>query len=250
MSLSPFLLLTFAISWGIWWPAAILGIEWRWAVIAGSLGPGVAALILAARQGDRAVRALLAPLLRWRAGVFWYGFVLLAPPAIVLFAVAVGGATGPMPGAGELAILPVVFLYVLVFSVIGEEIGWRGYALPQLLREVRPLAASLILGAIWGVWHLPLFYMVGNFHAAIPLLLFFFQVLAMSMLITWIWIGTGGSLFMVVLFHAVANTTLGMLPILPPEPGATMTALWIALALLWSLAALAARRLERAGTAS
>ena len=96
-------------------------------------------------------------------------------------------------------------LWLLTFGV-GEEIGWRGYALPRLQKNHNALTATLILGAVWAFWHLPAFfyretYMAMGVAAGLPLL--FMSILAASIVFTWIYNGTRGSLLMVILFHAL-----------------------------------------------
>nr|WP_275403038.1 CPBP family intramembrane glutamic endopeptidase [Roseibacterium persicicum] len=143
---------------------------------------------------------------------------------------------------------PVIFLWVLAFSVAGEETGWRGYLLPRLLDRLGPLAASLVLGLAWSLWHLPLWALPGDFHAGLPVSLFLIQSLALSVVYTRLWLASSGSLIVAHLFHAASNTTLGLLPLIPGAGGEGLRALWIAVALLCALAAvLAARQSRRDG---
>nr|WP_275981983.1 CPBP family intramembrane glutamic endopeptidase [Frigidibacter sp. ROC022] len=146
-----------------------------------------------------------------------------------------------------LVFAPVIFLWVLAFSVAGEETGWRGYLLPRLLERTGPLRASLVLGLVWALWHLPLWALPGDFHAAIPLSLFAAQTLGFSILYTWLWLQSEGSLIVVHLFHAASNTTLGLLPLIPGEGAGGTRPLWIAVGLLWLVAIGVARRLPGEG---
>jgi len=190
----------------------------------GTFGPTVAGpLLTGVIQGRRGLRALWRWLIIWRVSIFWYLFSFLSTAVVALtaidFHVALGGAGTALNDPAQLYLVVPVFLYVLFTSVMGGEIGWRGYALPRLQDRTNALVARLILGVVWGLWHLPLFWMAGNFHQAIPLSLFLLQITGFSVLYTWMNNSTGGSLLMAHLFHAVSNTTVGVLPILPTEKG-------------------------------
>lgn len=244
-----FFALAFAVSWACWLPQAMSGVGIGWLEVLGRFGPAIAALALTATGGPRGVRALLAPMLAWRVAPVWYAFALLGTAAAVLVAVAIevvlGGAVPQFPDPARWSLLPVIFAYVLVFSVLGEELGWRGFALPRLLRLLAPLPASLVLGSLWWAWHLPLFRMPGGVHAEIPPELFLMQILGFSILYTWLHIETEGSLVIAHLFHAASNASIGILPILPSAHGGSARPLWIAVAILWAVAALAALLMSR-----
>jgi membrane protease YdiL (CAAX protease family) len=267
--------LTFCISWGFWVPMIVLGREIAALRIAGTFGPLVAAILVAAgAQGLPGVYALWRRFTRWRVGVRWYLFALLSTAVVVLTALGLdrvlAGSTGallgtpilpqaatvpgggaafpgggglftgggaPLPAAAALVRILLVFGYVLLFSVLGEETGWRGFALPRLQRRIGPLGASVLLGLIWGVWHLPLFLIPGSFHQEIPFALFVVQAVAHAVVMTWLYNHTGGSLVPVHLFHAASNTTVGLLPILPMRTAGNPRPLMIAVALLVALAA-------------
>jgi uncharacterized protein len=241
-----FVLVTYAISWTFWLPMLATG-ERRLLLILGTFGPAAAALIVTAREsGRRGVRRLLSGLRIWRVGARWYLFSLLSPAVLVLAAIGVhvllGGDRPAFEDPARLWLIVVVFLYVLLFSVAGEETGWRGYMLPRLLERSAALAASLVIGVVWGLWHLPLFWIEGNLHDDLPLSLFLLQDLGLAVLFTWLWLHTGGSLLMAHLFHAAVNTSLGALPILPADTGGDLRPLWIAVALLLALAAVTTLR--------
>jgi len=244
-----FVALTCLLSWAAWGAAIATGSEAAAFRVAGAFGPTVAALLLAAAAGRGGLRALLAGFLHWRAPAWAWLFALLSTAGIGLAALALHGLLGgdpDWPGAGALALAPVAFLWVLAFSVAGEETGWRGYLLPRLLARTGPVPASLLLGSVWALWHLPLWALPGDFHAAIPVWLFAVQILAVSILYTWLWMASGGSLVLVHVFHAASNTTLGLLPLLPGEGADGTRPLVLAVALLCGLSALVALRLRRA----
>ena len=228
--------LTFAVSWAVWVPMAVLQIEHPLYKL-GTFGPAIVALALtAAREGRSGLRALGERLLVWRVSIFWYLFSFLSTAAASLAAIGLhvllGGEAGEFNDPAQLYLVVPAFLYVLFTSVLGEEIGWRGYALPRLQMRLSALGASVMLGLIWGIWHLPLFWMAGNFHQHIPVSLFLLQTTGFSVLYTWMWNNTRGSLLMAHLFHAASNTTLGVLPILPTSAYPTTRPLWLGVGFL------------------
>src|SRR5215207_9296696 len=161
--------------------------------------------------GRKALRKLLGRLLIWRVNPFWYLVVLLGP--VVLAGGAVGLNTlmgGPAPSLGNTLLGVVIMWIIFIFpgSALGEEIGWRGYALPRLQTGRSALSASLILAPIWALWHLPL-WLTGA-PARTPLLYAAFVVsaFALSVITTWVYNSTGGSILMVVLLHASANVPI------------------------------------------
>jgi membrane protease YdiL (CAAX protease family) len=177
-----------------------------------SFGPLVAAVIvtviLAGRQG---LGRLFGGLLKWRVGLGYILFSVLGP--ITLFAISVLitrvlqgqwpdlGLLGQVDYLPPLGLVGVLILWLLTFG-LGEEAGWRAFALPRLQRNHSALAASLILGLIWGFWHLPAFF----YRDSYSLMLFPFfliSLVAATIVFTWLYNGTRGSLLMVVLFHAL-----------------------------------------------
>ena len=158
-----FVTLTFAISWGFWFPQIFIGREVFILRVLGTFGPLIAAVIVSVLQGGTAgFRKLLKPLSIWQVNVVWYIFCIFSTALIVFTAIGIAFAMGtPQLVFNELEkiylVIP-VFLYVLFFSVIGEETGWRGFLLPLLQYRSGALKASIYIGIIWGLWHLPLFF--------------------------------------------------------------------------------------------
>jgi SAM-dependent methyltransferase len=101
---------------------------------------------------------------------------------------------------------------VIPFAALGEEFGWRGYALPRLQKLYRPLPAALILGVVWAFWHLPYFVVAGNYPspAALYFIPFAIGIVASSVLISWIYNSTGGSLPATILYHAALNIAVAI----------------------------------------
>jgi membrane protease YdiL (CAAX protease family) len=100
----------------------------------------------------------------------------------------------------------------LIGGAIAEETGWRGYALPRLMKTKSALASSIIIGLIWGAWHLPISLIPGaNFPVPLnPLLfsVFLLNAMSISIVMTWLFSNTKGSIFICYLYHALLNTAL------------------------------------------
>jgi len=111
----------------------------------------------------------------------------------------------------SLAMIVPVGLLIWLLGALPEEFGWRGYALGRLQTKCSPLVASLILGIIWGIWHLPLHFIQGTTQSVIPIWEFLAQTIVLSIIYTWLFNGTG-SVFVVILFHAIGNITGAVLP--------------------------------------
>lgn len=108
---------------------------------------------------------------------------------------------------------PLVFLQILfVGGALGEEFGWRGLAMPNMLKTMNPLMASLALGLIWSLWHLPLFFMEGTVQSNIPIWQFMIQNTLLAFYYTWLYLRTRGNLWLMIYLHAVANTSAAIIP--------------------------------------
>jgi uncharacterized protein len=116
-------------------------------VVIATVVPTLVAIVLSGVEGRwRGIRELLAHAVRWRFGLGWYAVVIFLAPLVW----AVSLAIGRILGAGA----PEVQLDVLIpLAAVGEELGWRGYALPRLQRRMRSLPASLLIGVLWAAWH-------------------------------------------------------------------------------------------------
>jgi hypothetical protein len=137
----------------------------------------------------------------------------------------------------ELPTVVVISVYMLIQVGIGEEIGWRGYALPKLQASYSALVSSLVLGVIWFLWHLPLFFTAGTSYSNTPLWVFLVFLLPFSILISWVFNSTGGSVLMVMILHAVMNASTGPLWRTIPDGATTIgnTNIWLIQAgLLWA----------------
>ena len=225
-----FFVLAFVLSWAIWVPLALdhLGVFASRVPggfvtlgrLLGTLGPAVAASIVArVADGRGGAKALWGQLGRWRVRWAWYAAALLVFPALLVAAALVyrflPGA-GPLPTVEASAASLVVTVIVLGISAVGEEVGWRGFALPRLERTMTALGASLLLGAVWTSWHLPFWIALGELEQFGPTywLLSWLWITAGSIYLTWLMNNTDNSLPMALLFHGGYNLlSVGFLPL-------------------------------------
>jgi membrane protease YdiL (CAAX protease family) len=175
--------------------------------------PAIAALMAAGLTGGRpARRQLVGRLLRWRVGWQWYGVVLLGPAVFSLATAAayalLGGswsAALPRSLGAPVLLLPLLLLILSASDGLGEELAWRGFALPRLLARYNAVAASLVLGFFWSLWHLPLLWTPEIGAQQLPVWLLFVDVTAKSVIFTWVFLHTRGSVLLAVLFHGSTN---------------------------------------------
>jgi len=192
------------------------------------MGPFLAAFVMTgATEGRAGVRRFLRRFVLWRVGLGWYLFALIGVPAIVVLgAIVLPGGLASFQGLASL-IPPMPWLslivYVLFHGPLGEEPGWRGFALPRLQRLHGPLIGSLILGPLWALWHLPLFWAPAwNFPPnLINIVLFVISGTALTIVMTWVFNNTKGSLLIAILVHATFDTTFVILNLLFPAPSVT-----------------------------
>jgi len=221
-SLIAFFALSYAIAWVIWILAGILAPDLLTALIlVGVWAPTVSAILLTGIiSGKAGIRELLRRGLYWRVGIQWYAIVLfgiaLIGAAAIAIHVALGGTVPQLtiPSGQLYILLPILYLSnIFIGGPIAEEFGWRGFALPKLQARIGALYAGLLIGVIWGLWHLPFFIflegasVIGN----IPFVWYLPLVTAWSVMFAWIYNNTNGSVLMMILFHAAINTTLGSL---------------------------------------
>ena len=225
-----YFVIAFAFTWVFWWLAALGARDVIPALpgitVIGTFGPLVAAVIVTAQESGRAgLRSLLSRILHWRVAPIWYAVALLGPLVITLVAmvleVVVLGGQPPSLGTlirelpSTLLTLVVNAVYMLIFVTLGEEVGWRGYALPALQARYSALISSLILGALWALWHLPVFFNPDTSYSNLPFFLFLPFIVPVAVLMTWLFNSTGGSVLMAMFFHAVINTADELWKVLP-----------------------------------
>lgn len=201
-ALAAFVILTFAAFWVL---LPLAAFSPALPVFIGTFMPALAALLVCGiTEGRSGVKNLLSRLTIWQVGILWYAAALGIPVLVGLlslfFAVTLGSADAANLGAVSL------FTASFFLFAIGEELGWRGFALPRLLEQFSPFVASLLLGAIWFAWHLPLF-LPGMMFDGVPLLPAGLVFLVISILYTWIFQHTNGSVLLAILLHGSSNAT-------------------------------------------
>jgi hypothetical protein len=133
----------------------------------------------------------------------------------------------------------------------GEEVGWRGYALPRLATYLGLGGASVLLGVIWALWHVPLFYLQGSGSEGQSFPIYLLHVTALSVAMSWLYWKTEGSLLLVMLMHASVNNTTGIVPAAVPNAVDTMSfegspVAWMTVGISWLVAALLLSRMRAA----
>lgn len=246
---SAFFLLTFVLAWMIWLPIGYFAPDYfLLAIIPGAWAPTIVSVLLTwLTDGKSGVRQFLSRVIRWRVSFQWY-LVVLFGIAVIAFAaqglniwlfdgepVKLNLPAG-IPENGLLIALPIIFFVNIFFGgPLAEDIGWRGYALPKLREKMNAFTASLLIGIVWVLWHLPFFWIPEGKIAVggIPLLWFALLTTAWSVLFAWVYVNTE-SILMPVLFHAAVNTTLGTLGILGQANG-SLTPVILNTVLTWLL---------------
>ena len=225
--------LTFLLSW-ILWGVLYLADQNDLGGMIGPLGafaPPVAAMIALLVTGQGLRRSFWAPILHWRIG-WWWAVVGAVPIAILVIGWAVMAVLDQplfpveMP---SMATLPLLVLYMTLLGGGQEEPGWRGYALPRLQAHVGALGASLVIGVVWAAWHLPLFAFGSTGQSGLNLWIYFPYVMGISVLLTWVYNSTAGSVLAVMVLHALVNLIGGYIPmgLVPEAELATLVGVWV-----------------------
>ena len=184
-----------------------------------SIGPALAAVMMSqVLQGKTGVQNLLKSLLKWRVNLVWYLVAVLGP--IVIFVAGqvltkLMGLTGAPAAVPSNPFLFAVAVLTVTLSNTSEEIGWRGFALPYLQKRHHALSATLIVGLLWSLWHLPLVFLTGNPMAQSPLI-WLISVVASAFIYTWLYNSTQGSLLLVALLHVSENIFGAFIPGVSP----------------------------------
>lgn len=209
------LIVFFILAYGLTW--ALMPLV-RISLMVGLLGllmPAAAAVIVTMlTEGRHGLADLFGRLVLWKVGLLWYAVALGLP---VLASMLVGYLGMLSSGSTAVQVNPVTPLSLAVFLlVVGEELGWRGFALPRLLERFTGLQASLILGVLWALWHLPTFFIPGLPQSGVPLAAYVIYVCGLSVLFTWMYQHTRGSVLLATLFHGAIDTFGFTNPLLDP----------------------------------
>lgn len=221
-TLRSYFLLAFALSWLVAAPLAlqgqglISGIP-AWLHLLSAFGPLLAAVgVTAVTAGRAGLAELLSRVMRWRIGWLWWSVALLSPVVVWLAMVGLAGLFSGDWAAfsrfGLVSELPGVvgpagwLVWLLTFG-LGEEVGWRGFALPRLQALYSARTASLILGLLWAAWHVPFFFY--NYEPSLfGVLAFTIGILSGAALLTWLYNSTGGSVLATIVWHGTYNATV------------------------------------------
>jgi len=212
--LTLYFIFTFSISWILWIPSVLISnsilippalqIAGQFAIF----GPGIAAIILLGKfEGRQGVGKLFKNAWNWKFKKIWLLPTLLLPAVMIgitlLIKLPIEGSVFEL---GE-TFAPIPLFAVILFFIGGplEEFGWRGYALPLLLKKKSLVAAGLILGVLHGLWHIPLHFIDGTVQSALPIWEFVAVTAVGSIIYTWIFINTNGSLVPMLLHHWATN---------------------------------------------
>jgi uncharacterized protein len=232
-----YFLIAYAFSWLVWVPLALsqdgagllsfrgpIGASAS-VVVASFVGPFLSAFIMTGiTEGREGIGRWLRQIVLWRVGLGWYLFTLIGIPMILVLGVIV------LPGAlasfkGLASLVPprpwlCMIVYVFLHGPLGEEPGWRGFALPRLQRLHGPLVASLILGPLWALWHLPMFWVPAwSFPPTLPNIgLFVIASIPFTIIMTWVFNNTKGSVLMAILVHWTFDFTFVILNLLFTAP--------------------------------
>lgn len=214
--LTLFFVLAFLLPWSVWGTtlAEQRGLlAWHLpSSLAFWLGLPVATFTAAAvTAGWPAVQDLLLRMVRGRVSVAWYALATLLTAALAAAAGVLGGAFGVLTRIGSDvsgAALPALLALDLWMFLITEETAWRGFALPRLQARMSPLSAAVLLGTVWGLWHLPLFLTAGTFQSRIPFPGFLLSTVATSVLVSRIFDSTRGSVLLAAVFHAATDVAI------------------------------------------
>ena len=225
-ALFTFFVITYFVTWGSWFVASITPAAGPRGLLflLGTFAPGFVALWLTGRAAGRSgVAALLRRLIDWQVPARWYVFAVSYIVVVKLIVALVHrAAAGAWPRFGEVPwylLLAATLGSTLVGGQAGEEIGWRGYALPRLAARFGLGGGSVLLGVLWAVWYLPLFFVPEADTSGQSFPIYLLQVTPLSVAMAWLYAHTRGSLLPVMLMHAAVNNTKDIVP--SAEPNAT-----------------------------
>ena len=155
-----------------------------------------------------ALGAFLSRLLVWRGSAGWAAFILLVLPAVFVAGSLIKGGPvlAPLPPEGAMPVLAILVMMLFLGPI--EEFGWRGVMQPLLQRHVAPIWAGAIIGVIWGIWHLPAFFLSGTPQSGWGFMPFFVGSVCLSVILTPMFNASGGSILLAVLYYFQANNPL------------------------------------------
>jgi len=236
-TLTRFFLITFTFTWFFWLLAVlasadILILPFKKIILVGigAHGPLVSALWLSGKSdGWKGIKKLVRSGFNLRLSLWNWLVIILLP--IVLAGIAMRwnmSLNHYHPDESlisqPLLILPMFFFMFFLGGSVQEEFGWRGFALPRLMMRRTPFISALVLGLIWGIWHLPLFYISSLSQTYMNFGVFMILTLCFSVIMTVFYLSSGRNLFTALLFHTSVNTSLSLFPPIEQVPGGNQTA--------------------------
>ncbi|HOF02932.1 MAG TPA: type II CAAX endopeptidase family protein [Atribacterota bacterium] len=243
-----FFITTVLSTWIIWFPAlliqnsdASLALPYKFFIMIGTFVPSVVGFIFSYIFGGKEeVYSLFVSLLNVHIRVKWLLFVFLVLPGVSALSCLIFSLSGGTLPQMQFApwFIPIAFAYIFIFmGPLGEEAGWRGFALKKMLQNLAPLKAAVPLGIVWSIWHLPLFFIKGTTQNAltafgiVPAISGYFLYTAMiSVLITLLYIMSNGSVLGSMLLHTAGNLSLGVVPLIFSKSGAVIVLLTLCIA--------------------
>lgn len=172
-------------------------------------------LLTAVFGGYRGLRLLFANFFTLKVGIFWWLYAIIVMPGVYilyeLFSLLVLGHSDAVDMRKWIVDLPILIatgFFIYDVGASGEELGWRGYALPRMLEGMMPLTAALVLGVIWAFWHLPAWWITFMHFKDFNFFLYIAQVTGLSLVMTVIYVNTKGSVFLSgIVVHLLANAS-------------------------------------------
>lgn len=230
-----YLVFTFALTWGIWLLTLSefnLKISNETLIVIGTFTPSFVGLLMEYRiNGVKGFIKSAKRIVNPKISLKWYLYIFGVMPTIMLLSYAVLQLSGGTIPKSEFPIytIPLVFIYIMfLMGPLGEEAGWRGFLLRKIIIVYRPFYASIVVGFIWSLWHLPLFFLdttiqsrlANNYSFVFAFCGYIFYTLMITIQISILYINTKGNILGSILFHTVANTSLGMMPLVLSKAGA------------------------------
>ncbi len=213
-----FFVLSYTFSWIFWLPLVIINLEATsytvLIIIIGGFGPLISSWLISKKLGywDTLKRSMF----KLKDSLKWYLSALLLPFALLLLSYGIFLALGGKPEFSELMppfyIYPLLLLFVMVLGGGLEEPGWRGFALPMLLKKYTLFSASILIGLLWGLWHLPLFFIPGSSQFNLPLHLYIPNAFALSIIFSWLYIKSKKNIWLAIILHGGINAAYTFYP--------------------------------------
>ena len=217
-----YFILTFLITWLLWLPSVLNAMDYQVPVflliisMMASFTPSIVGLILLKRSLGDQFKAHLKERFSLRFNKLWLFIIpiyFFDTGGLSYYLTYVFDQRFNPTNVPPVWMVPLVFLQILfIGGAFGEELGWRGFAYPRMVKLMSPFKTTLLLGALWSLWHLPLFFMENTVQSNLPMYQFMLQNTLITFIYTWLYQKSKGSLWLIIYLHAIANTTAAVLP--------------------------------------